>query len=73
VGWLSLVTALLKVVGAIATYLQNRQLINAGKAEAIVEGIAHVTAMVDDAAKGAAGMAFDTDWSKRVRDKYRRP
>jgi len=72
-GWISLATALLKIVGLIAGYLQNRQLINAGKAEAIVEGITHVTAMVDDAAKGAAGMQFDTEWSRKVKAKYRRP
>jgi len=72
-GWLSIAGALLKIVGAIADILKNRQLINAGKAEAIVDGITHVTAMIDDAAKGAAGMAFDTDWSRKVRDKYRRP
>lgn len=72
-GWLSLATALLKIVGLIAGYLKDRQLINAGKAEVIVEGITHVTNMVDDAAKGAAGMQFDTDWARRVRDKYRRP
>jgi hypothetical protein len=72
-GWLQIAGVLLKVIDLIAGYLKDRQLINAGKAEAIVEGLQQLTAMVDDAAKGAAGMTFDTDWSRKVRDKYRRP
>lgn len=72
-GWLSIAAGLLKIVNLIAGYLKDRQLIDAGKAEAIVEGTQHVSAMVDDAAKGATGMQFDSDWSKRVRDKYRKP
>jgi len=72
-GWLSVAAGLLKVIGLIAGYLKDRQLIEAGKAEAIVEGITHVTAMVDDASKGANGMKFDSEWSKNVKTKYRRP
>ncbi|MCI0527788.1 MAG: hypothetical protein L0Y56_10145 [Nitrospira sp.] len=71
-GWVSLLTALLKIGGLIAGYLKDKQLMDAGKAKAIVEGMEHVSAMVDDAGKGADGMQFDTDWSRRVRDKYRR-
>jgi len=73
VGWLSVAAALLKIVGIIADYLKNQQLIDAGKAEAIVDGVNHVAGMVDDAKKGADGMAYDPDWAQRVRDKYRKP
>jgi len=72
-GWLSAAAALLKLVNIIAGYLKDKQLIDAGKAEAIVDGVTHVSGMVDDAAKGAAGMQFDSEWSSRVRSKYRKP
>lgn len=71
--WLSLLSGLLQLVNVLAGYVKDKQLVDAGKAEAIVDGMQHVSAMVDDAARGAAGMQFDTDWSKRVRDKYRKP
>lgn len=71
--WISIALALLKIVGVIADYLKSQQLINAGKAEAIVDGVQHVSAMVDDAKRGADGMAFDSDWAQRVRSKYRKP
>lgn len=72
-GWVSLLSGLLKIVNLIAGYVKDKQLIDAGKAEAIVDGTNHVAGMVDDASKGAAGMQFDSEWSQRVRSKYRKP
>ena len=71
-AWLSLISGFLKLSIILAGYLKDRKLIHAGKAEAIVEGLKDVSTFIDDAAKGSAGMRFDTEWSYRVREKYRR-
>ena len=71
--WVAILNGLLQIVNLVAGYVKDKQLIDAGKAEAIVAGMSHVSAMVEDAAKGAAGVQFDTDWTQRMRDKYRKP
>lgn len=71
-GWISLLSGLVKFASVVAEMLRNKRLIDAGKAEAIVEGLKDVSAFVDDAQRGANGMQFDTDWSKRVRERFRK-
>ena len=71
--WLSLALALVKLAVSIIVWVQQSNLIHQGKAEATLEALNNAQAFLTDAAKGANGLEFDSDWAKRVRDKYRRP
>lgn len=74
--WLSLLSSVVGLAKVLAQWMQERRLLSAGHAEAVVEGLDHVSAFIEDAKAGAAGMGLDTsdpDWRQRVRDKYRKP
>lgn len=75
-GWLSLLSTVLGLAKVLAQWMQERGLLSAGHAQAIVEGIDHAVAFCDDAKAGAAGMGVDTndpDWRSKVHNKYKRP
>lgn len=73
-GWLSLLSGLIGLAKVLAQALQERQMLNAGKAEAIVEGLDHAMAFINDAKAGAAGIdsGSDPEWRQRVLDKWKR-
>lgn len=75
-GWLSLITGLIKLANLIAGYASDRQLISAGEAQAIVAGNAATLERLEDARKGrdamSAGDGDSVEWAERVRDKYTR-
>lgn len=59
--WLSIITVLLRLVNGIVSYMQQRQLIEAGKAEQIKDNVNATLSLVNkaDAAAAAATDAFD--------------
>jgi hypothetical protein len=73
--WLAVATGLVKLLGAFAKWLGDRQLIKAGEAQAIAEG---TDAILDRLAKSKqAADAMDAPhgadagvWSQRVRDRF---
>jgi hypothetical protein len=73
VGWLSLITGLIKLANLIAGYASDRQLISAGEAKAVSEGLDATLKTIDLANRAKAAMAGDGDFANGVRDKYQRP
>jgi hypothetical protein len=74
-GFAAILAGLIKIFGAVAQYLGNKQLIDAGEAKVIAEGATNV---IDNlarvkAAREALGPDLDSDRAKRVHDEFRRP
>lgn len=72
--WLSILTALFKLAGALARHLGDRQLLDAGAAQAVAE--ASTTALARIAAAQAAGAAVrdtpeDIEKDSANRDNWR--
>lgn len=71
--WLTALTGVIKIVGLVADYLGNKQLLDAGSAQTIAEG---QRATLDSLAKVKAAREAladpDTGRADRVRDKFRR-
>jgi hypothetical protein len=74
VGWLGLITGLIKLASVLADIAARRQLIKAGEAQAIAAGNQRT---LDDLAKiQASRVALDDPGSgraERVRDRFTRP
>jgi hypothetical protein len=74
VGWLGLITGLIKLASVLADIAARRQLIKAGEAQAIAAGNRRT---LDDLAKvQASRVALDdpaTGRADRVRDRFTRP
>lgn len=62
-GWLSILKALLGLASGLTTYLQQRQLIEAGQAQAINEGLKNAKEAIHKA--NAARADAVTDFDKR--------
>jgi hypothetical protein len=73
VSIVSLILALLKLAGVVAEIAARRQLISAGEAQAVAEGLNVTIKNIDLAGRAKAAMAGDGDFADRVRDKYQRP
>lgn len=69
----SLILALLKLAGVVAEYASRRQLLSAGEAQAVAEGLNVTIKNIDLASRAKAAMAGDGDFARGVRDKYQRP
>lgn len=72
--WLAAVLALVRAVAAISEYLASQKLLDAGKAEAINEGLKQTLENVSkaDAVKKEISDNPDGDFVVRVRKKYTR-
>jgi hypothetical protein len=73
VSIVSLILALLKLAGVVAEYASRHQLISAGEAQAVAEGLNVTIKNIDLASRAKAAMAGDGDFANGVRDKYQRP
>ncbi|OQW34126.1 MAG: hypothetical protein A4E20_11875 [Nitrospira sp. SG-bin2] len=75
-NWLALITGVIKLVSALADYLREKKLMDAGEAQAIVAGNAETLKRLEDARKGRdamqAGDGDSAEWAERVRRKYQR-
>lgn len=69
--WLAIITGFIKLASAIAQYAKDRQLINAGVAEAVAAGNSATLSNIDKAkaVKDEIANRPDSDWSKRVHDR----
>lgn len=72
--WLSLLTGLVQLLGAVAKYLGDKRLMDAGAAEAIAKGQTNV---IEDLRRVAAAREVlrnpDSDRAERVRKRFQRP
>jgi hypothetical protein len=72
-NWLAFLVAILKTVAEISNYLGGRQLIEAGKAKALSDGLALTLANVEKANEAAAAVDDpNSAHSVRVRERYER-
>lgn len=73
---LAIITGLIKLAGIVAQLAQERQLISAGEAKAVVQSVRATLENLELARRGRDAMesnaAADVDWAQRVRDKYTR-
>ena len=69
---LQLAKLLLALAGAVMKYLNNKTLIDAGMAKAILQGIRSATDAVNDAIRAARYVRHDPNspYAKRLREKY---
>ena len=71
--WGSLLAGLVQLIGAVARYMGDRQMLAAGEATAIAEGQRETLARIDAARNAAAAMdipAGGSTWADRVRDRF---
>lgn len=73
-AWASIIELVLKALSSIADYLGNRQLLEAGKAQAIVAGLQATLDNMSkaDAVKKEVAANPDGDFANIVRNKYER-
>lgn len=73
--WLGLAVGLVKLLQGLMKWLGDKQLIDAGKAEASSHSLGVTMENLTDAKKAADYIRRNPDapWSVSVRDKYRRP
>lgn len=73
--WLAIIQLVLKAVAGVVDYLGNRQLLEAGKAQALTEGLRTTLDNVEKANVVRAELSTnpDGDFAARLRDKYERP
>jgi hypothetical protein len=60
-NWLAILRALLGLASSLTTYLQNKQLIEAGEAQAIVEGLKNAQDAITRARKARRDAVADFD------------
>ncbi len=72
--WLNIITLAIQLVGAVAKYLGDANLLDAGKAKAISEGLKATLDNVARANEAANEVTAnpDGDFANSVRDKYTR-
>lgn len=73
--WSALIENLIKLVASIAAYLGNKQLLDAGKAEAVSAGLTATLIMMQKAHAAQIEVRTNPDgaYAASVRDKYERP
>lgn len=73
--WLALITLVLKAVGGVTDYLSRRQLLDAGKAEILTQGLQQTLDNLQRAKHVAENITSNPngDFANSVRDKYTRP
>lgn len=69
--WLSMLTALLKFVAALATWLGQRELLRAGEAQALARGLAATLSALEEVRLARAALV-DPDERRRLRDRFTR-
>ncbi len=70
--WLVLAKLLLQLVNGLVGYLDKRQLIKAGEAQAIRKGLEDVLENMDKARLAARAARRGGTWAQRLRDEYTR-
>jgi len=70
--WWAIIQLVLKVVSSLAGYLETKQLLDAGQAKAVAEGLKQTLDNMKkaNAVKKELADNPDGDYAKRVRDKY---
>lgn len=73
-SWATVLTLVLKAVAGLSDYLANRQLLKAGEAEIIVQGLQKTLDNLQKAKHVAEEIVTNPDgnFSNRVREKYTR-
>jgi len=76
-SWLALLSGLVALLGQLTDYLGRRQLIRAGEAASIADGLATILDNIDKARRAGDAIehpesADDDDYARRVRERYRR-
>lgn len=73
-GWLGLIVSILQAVAEVSKYLGNRQLLKAGEAQAIADGLSQTIKNVEEANAARAHVLAnpDDDYAVSVRRKYER-
>lgn len=72
-GWIGLISGLLRLVNFVAEFLSRKQLIDAGVAQAVAAGNTATLERIEKARKVKDALAADPDYARRMRDKYTRP
>lgn len=67
-GWLAFLRALLGLAGTVASYLSNKQLLDAGEAKAIAEGLDNANKALQKAYDARSGAVADFDERDGVPD-----
>lgn len=67
-NWLAMLRALLGLASSLTTYLQNKQLLEAGEAQAIAEGLKNAQAAITKARKARRDAVADFDKRDGVPD-----
>lgn len=70
-GIVQVLGGLLKVAGLLTEYLKNRQLIEAGKAEAIADALTVANKEMDKVRANRARFRRDPDYAERVRNSFK--
>lgn len=67
-GWLAFLKALLGFAGTLTEYLRNRELLEAGEAKAIAEGLSNANEAIEKARKARRNAVADFDKRDGVPD-----
>lgn len=70
-GIVQVLGGLLKVAGLLTEYLKNRQLIEAGKAEAIADALTVANKEMGKVLANRARFKRDSDYRQRLRDSFK--
>lgn len=65
--WITLATALLKVVSLIMGYVKDKQLLDAGEAKNAVKAMEAVNAEVEKVRAAIAAIQSSPEWAERLR------
>jgi hypothetical protein len=73
-GWLGLIVSILQAVAEVTKFLGDRQLLKAGEAQAIADGLSQTIENVEKANAARADVLADPDgdYAVSVRSKYER-
>jgi hypothetical protein len=74
-GWLGLASGLVKLLSSFFKYLGDKQLLTAGEAMAAARSLEATLEVVTNAQNASDHVRRDpdSDYSKRLRDRFRRP
>ena len=74
-SWLAIIQLIIKAVAGVADYLGSRQLLEAGQAQSIADGLRATLSNIQKASEVANEMCDNPDgpYADGVREKYTRP
>lgn len=72
-SWLGILKLLLSLAGSVAKIVADRQLISAGEAQAVAEGLRNATDTLDKARRRIDAVRSDPDELERLRRRFRGP